>query len=53
MMEIEHGIIDESYLTEGDAIEQAWEEARNPKPKKEDGDEQTETGNIQEPILDQ
>ena len=54
MMEIEHGIIDESYLEEGDAIEQAWEEERNPKPKKEeDGNEQTETGNIQEPILDQ
>ena len=53
MMEIEHGIIDESYLEEGDAIEQAWEEARNPKPKKEDGDEQTETTDIQQPILDQ
>ena len=43
MMEIEHGIIDESYLIEGDAIEQAWEEEKNPKLKKEDGNEQTET----------
>ena len=51
MMEIEHGIIDESYLMEGDAIEQAWEEERN--PKKENGNEQTETTDIQQPILDQ
>ena len=53
MMEIEHGIIDESYLIEGDAIEQSWEEEKNPKPKKEDGNEQTETTDIQQPILDQ
>ena len=53
MMEIEHGIIDESYLMEGDAIEQAWEEEKNPKPKEEDGNEQTETTDIQQPILDQ
>ena len=53
MMEIEHGIIDESYLMEGDAIEQAWEEEKNPKPKEEDGNEQTETTDIQQPVLDQ
>ena len=54
MMEIEHGIIDESYLEDGEAIEQAWEEARNPKPKKEeDGNEQTEDTDIPEPSMDQ
>ena len=46
MMEVEHGIIDESYLEDGEVIEQAWEEIRNPKPKTEEtehSNEPTET----------